>query len=137
MTGFDIDCTGDVVVGDRIQFTESVWQKRRHPRKIGERTIRAVVIRDSYGALKQTHTFSLKIISCNGVMPYAQGKVITRRGYQIYRRGTLRSAWSNEPAREEALAEKHKRGEKARQARRRRAMIFESLEKVATLLLSI
>lgn len=63
----NIDCTGDVVKGDIIKFTEGVFVGNyRNSVYTGDRTITAVVTNDSYGPDKQQHTFSLLIIRSEG-----------------------------------------------------------------------
>ena len=50
-----IDCTGDICLGDTIQFTEAVFGgSYRKPRYLGDRTITAKVVNDSYGRNNST-----------------------------------------------------------------------------------
>ena len=127
---FPIDCTGDVCVGDRIRWTETVWERvpqaGRGPVavKAGQRTIEARVVRDSYGAAKQQHTFSLVVEKGIGTDAPKAGDRIQRKGRTIYRNGTRRAAWDDEGRRARALDEKHERGGKAREARQRRRADF-------------
>lgn len=120
---FSIDCTGDVCVGDTILFTEAVfggsWKK---PIFKGERRIAALVISDSYGAAKQQHTFSLKIIGSDGYEPLKNGEKTRRKGRNVYRNGTKRLAWEAEDDRQVSLNDKHERGDCARAARDIRKM---------------
>lgn len=112
---FSIDCTGDVVVGDEIEFTEAVFGgSHRRPTFLGERTIRARVIKDSYGAEKQQHTFSLEVISSDGYKKLSVGAKTRRKGRNVYRNGTLRREWTDETVRRAAQDEKHFRGDAAR-----------------------
>jgi len=121
-----INCTGDVVAGDTIRFTETVWpaykpsgrfRRASKPTPLGERTITAKVLRDSYGAAKQQHTFTLQIISCEGYEPLEAGTETTRKGRNIYRNGVERLPWPSLAARGLVAADKHQRGDAARQAR--------------------
>lgn len=124
-----IDCTGDVVVGDTIRFTEAVFDgdafgrarpgKRAKP--IGNRTIIAKVIADSYGESKQQHTFTLDVIQCDsdGVSGAFLGKV-RRKGRNVYRNGTVRLPWPDEAKRKAVADEKHRRGDAARREREKR-----------------
>ena len=117
-TDFPINCTGDVVAGDTIRFTEAVFGgSHRRPVKVGERVIVARVLRDSYGADKQQHTFTLKVIASEGYQPLQAGTQTTRKGRNIYRNGTQRAAWDDEGARATAADEKHTRGAAARAER--------------------
>lgn len=113
-----IDCTGDVVVGDRIQFEEAVFGgSRRRPKILGTRTIEADVVADSYGEAKQQHTFSLVVRASNGFKPLDTGVRIRRKGRNVYRRGAVRARWNDEAARVAVAKEKHARGDAARVAR--------------------
>ena len=115
---FNIDCTGDVVSGDTIQFSEDVWEGSwRNPIKVGKRIITAKVVKDSYGNKKQQHTFTLVIISCNGNDCIKTDTKTTRKGRNVYRKWTKRLLWKNEDEREVAIKEKHKRGSIARKSR--------------------
>lgn len=114
----EIDCTGDVVTGDIVTFAEAVFGGSFHrPKFLGERTIVAKVIRDSYGAAKQQHTFTLEILECGGIDPLKAGTVTTRKGRNVYRNGVTRRLWDDEAARKSAAAEKHMRGDAARASR--------------------
>ena len=115
MDDFTISCTGDVVAGDQIKFTEGVFDgSYRKPKFVGPRTIEALVLRDSYGREKQQHTFTLKVLASAGTNPLTVGKTVRRKGRNVYRNGTMRRAWKNESDRAAARAEKHERGDAAR-----------------------
>lgn len=119
IVSIEIDCTGDVVTGDTIKFTEGVFAgSYRKPNYQGERTLEAEVIKDSYGDLKQQHTFTLKVLKSEGYQPFDAGKIIRRKGRNIYRNGTKRKLWEDESLRYQAQAEKHSRGDVARRERR-------------------
>jgi hypothetical protein len=121
MTDLTIDCTGDVVVGDIIQFTEAVFGgSYRRPAFLGDRTIEAQVIADSYGAGRQQHTFTILVVASGGTDPLAPGAKTTRKARNVYRNGTRRAAWADETARRAATGEKHGRGDAARADRARR-----------------
>ena len=113
------DATGDVVAGDVIRFREAVFKGSfRSPKFVGERTITARVEKESYGADKQQHTFSLRVISSDGIDPLKAGERTRRKGRNIYRNGTERLVWRDEEARRAVADEKHRRGDAARQVRR-------------------
>ena len=115
---FSLDCKGDVCQGDEILFTESVFGafSRNGAPFLGNRRIAAIVIKDSYGAAKQQHTFTLKIIGSDGYDPIRRGNVIRRKGRNIYKNGTMRQA-RDEDERAKSLNAKHIRGAQARKAR--------------------
>ena len=114
----NLNCTGDVVTGDRIRWTEAVFTgSHRRPKFAGERTIEAEVVADSYGAAKQQHTFSLMVVRAKGTSAPEPGSRIRRKGRNIYRNGCCRAVWGNEAARRHHQDEKHQRGDAARVAR--------------------
>lgn len=118
---FEINCTGDVCVGDIIRFSEAVFAGSfRRPQHVGDRVLIARVTADSYGSNKQQHTFTLEILACEGAEPIAAGTRLRRKGRNVYRNGTLRRAWDDERERAAVLAEKHTRGDAARAARNTR-----------------
>jgi len=113
-----IDATGDVVVGDQIEFIEGVFVgSYKRPRHVGDRTIIANVVKDSYGSDRQQHTFTLVVIESSGHDPVAQGSKIRRKGRNVYRNGVVRQRWDDESLRDLALDEKHMRGDAARHLR--------------------
>ena len=113
---FAIDCTGDVVKGDTILFTEGVFTgSYRNPKFAGDRIIIAKVTKDSYGEQKQQHTFTLRVLFSEGTSPVAG--TIRRKGRNVYRNGTKRKPWLAEEKRTKAQDEKHNRGDKARAVR--------------------
>lgn len=116
-----IEATGDVVAGDRIRFTEAVFGGTfRRPQYIGDRTVEAEVLRDSYGKVEQQHTFTIRIIRCEGVEPLAAGTITHRKGRNIYRRGVWRAPWADEAQRVAVQRDKWSRGDAAREQRARR-----------------
>lgn len=117
---FDIDATGDVVTGDVIRFDEAVFGgSHRNPSLKGHRTITARVVKDSYGADKQQHTFSLVILRSEGTDAdkYPAGSKTTRKGRNVYRNRVMRQRWQDESLRHQVATEKHARGDAARARR--------------------
>lgn len=113
-----LDATGDVVTGDTVLFAEGVFGgSLRQPAFEGYRWIKAEVVKDSYGADKQQHTFTLKVLGSDGHQPLKPSETIRRKGRNVYRYGTQRELWDDERKREEAATEKHGRGDAARQTR--------------------
>jgi hypothetical protein len=133
LADFTLDCTGDVVAGDTILWEEAIWpaykprgqfRRRATPEPLGHRKVIAVVVRDSYGADKQQHTFSLRVVRSYGYQALKVGDEIRRKGRNIYRNGTKRLPWDNEGDRATAAYEKHGRGDEAREARANRRLIM-------------
>lgn len=117
-TDYPVNCTGDVVTGDTILFSEAVFGGSfRKPKFLGQRRVVALVLRDSYGAGRQQHTFTIEVLASDGVDALAAGGRTTRKGRNVYRSGTWRQPWADEAARRQTAAEKHARGDAARAAR--------------------
>jgi RNase P/RNase MRP subunit p29 len=109
---YPIDCTGDAVVGDFVLFKRAVFEgSYRRPVFVENETVRAQIVKDSYGADRQQHTFTLKT---------ADGKTFRVKGRNLYRNGTRRMGWPDESKRQLVQKEKHGRGEAARFKRRLR-----------------
>ena len=106
---YTIDCTGDVCQGDVILFSETVFGgSHRSPVALGTRRIAATVIRDSYGAGKQQHTFTLVVAGSDGCHALRRGATIRRKG---------RNAWQQRAARRSTG--RHPRGSTGRQTHTR------------------
>ena len=112
---------GDVVVGDEIRWIETVWGgSYRKPIPRGERAVRGYVTRDSYGAAKQQHTFTIYVVGTSGIAAIEPGTKIRRKGRNIYRGKPERLKWPNEADRLAVADEKHTRGDAARADRDQR-----------------
>ena len=100
---FSLDCTGDVVAGDTILWTDAVYSgstrrsrwRRAKPRFLGDRRVAARVLREE----RDEPTFSLIVLWCEGVDPLTVGDTIRRQHRSIYRIGTLRQPWDDEASR--------------------------------------
>ncbi|GLJ48361.1 hypothetical protein SUGI_1020980 [Cryptomeria japonica] len=122
-SSFVINCRGDVCTGDIVLFTQKVYEKydlasrggAQNP--IGRRTIAGKVVKESYGAAKQQHTFTVEILWSIGVKPLPPLYPLLIKGRNLYRMRTYRQPWPNEAEREKVLAEKHARGAEARSVR--------------------
>ena len=76
----------------QTQFNETVFGgSHRRPVALGTRRIAATVIRDSYGAGKQQHTFTLVVAGSDGCHALRRGATIRRKGRNIYRNAVLRA----------------------------------------------
>ncbi len=115
---YSINCTGDACVGDEVMFTEAVFGGGfQSATYLGERRITARIIRDSYGAAKQQHSFTLLVLASDGLYAPEVGSRIIRKGRNLYRNGLKRAEWDCPAGRGAALDEKHRRGDAARSAR--------------------
>lgn len=104
--------TGDAVVGDEVAFERATFTGSfRNAKFAGFERIAGKIIRDSYGAAKQQHTFTIELLG---------GKTIRIKGRNLYSNGVWRKPWADESLRLAAVAEKHGRGDRARASRRMR-----------------
>lgn len=94
--GYNCNCSGDCCTGDEIAFF-----------KAGTNSIRLFgkIITESYGKLKQQHTFTILLDS---------NEKILIKGRNLYL-NVWRKKWDNEEDREIVLKEKHSRGSIARE----------------------
>ncbi|GAU17387.1 hypothetical protein TSUD_232630 [Trifolium subterraneum] len=120
-SSFNINCTGDVCLGDVVLFRQKVYEKfnkvTRHGRVIGNRTVAGRVVKESYGAAKQQHTFTVEVLWSSGVKKLPPLSPLLVKGRNLYKQKTYRQRWKNEADRVKVLSEKHRRGAAARSAR--------------------
>ena len=106
---YTINCTGDAASGDHVRFQQAVFSGSFRNAKFSHfELISGEIIKDSYGADKQQHTFTLLL---------ADGSKKLIKGRNLYKNGVWRKPWHDEALRTVALDGKHKRGDKARAAR--------------------
>lgn len=109
---YNIDCTGDAVVGDEVRFSRATFTGSfRSPKFAGYEDVTGRIVRESYGPDKQQHTFSIDT---------GAPKPLRIKGRNLYREGTFRKEWADESLRQRAQDEKHERGDAARAERDRR-----------------
>ena len=107
-----LDATGDVVTGDEVTFERAVFKgSYRNPKFSHNETISGIVTKDSYGAEKQQHTFTIL---------KDDGETIRIKGRNLYRNGVTRKQWIDEGKRREVAEAKHSRGDSARAKREQR-----------------
>ncbi|KAL2348412.1 hypothetical protein Fmac_002412 [Flemingia macrophylla] len=120
-SSFSVNCTGDVCMGDVVLFRQKVYQKfdkvTRHGKLLGNRTVAGRVVKESYGAAKQQHTFTVEVLWSSGVRKLPLLFPLLVKGRNLYKQKTYRQRWKNEADRIEVLREKHKRGAEARSRR--------------------
>lgn len=122
-SSFVINCRGDVCTGDIVLFSQKVYEKYDLASRggaqtpIGKRTIAGKIVKDSYGAAKQQHTFTVEILWSTGVKALPPLYPLLIKGRNLYRLQTYRQPWANEAERAKVLAEKHARGDEARSTR--------------------
>eukprot|EP00897_Mesotaenium_endlicherianum_P004856 jgi/Mesen1/4399/ME000225S03389 len=116
------DCTGDVCRGDIVLFEQNVFdvympQARAAKNHLGTRTIAGRIVKESYGAEKQQHTFTVEVLWSRGERALPPLKPLLIKGRNLYRLRTRRQLWADEGERRRVLDEKHARGDAARRVR--------------------
>jgi hypothetical protein len=107
--------TKDIAAGAVVIFRQSVFsggsfgRYRRKPKFVGYRWVKGLVIRESYGAEKQQHTFTIEVIESDGCDPHAKSHVMRIKGRNLYE-----CAYELVAADQSALDDKHVRGKQAR-----------------------
>lgn len=78
--------TMSIVAGDEIIFKEAVFGGSfKNPKFMGERIIRANILKESYGAERGQHTFSIEVLAAEGYDALKVGTKTTRKGRNIYK----------------------------------------------------
>ncbi|RDX80620.1 Zinc finger CCCH domain-containing protein 62, partial [Mucuna pruriens] len=128
-SSFNINCTvlgsalssGDVCMGDVVLFRQKVYEKfdkmTQRGKHLGNRTVAGRVVKESYGAAKQQHTFTVEVLWSSGVRKLPPLSPLLVKGRNLYKQKTYRQRWKDEADRIEVLGEKHKRGAAARSKR--------------------
>ncbi|XP_021714266.1 uncharacterized protein LOC110682275 isoform X1 [Chenopodium quinoa] len=124
-SSFVINCTGDVCKGDTVLFKQKVYGRSfdkvtRQGKLLGKRTVAGRVVKESYGAAKQQHTFTVEVLWSKGIKKLPSLFPLLVKGRNLYRLKTCRQPWKNEGERRKVLAEKHRRGTAARYKRAKR-----------------
>lgn len=108
----------NLTTGCAITWEETVFGgSPRKPVVLGTRTVSGTIVKESYGAAKQQHTFTIEVSACTGYEPIEAGAKVMRKGRNLY--GNL-TAIELPADHAERAAEKAVRGEAARAARSRR-----------------
>lgn len=122
-SSFVLDCKGDACTGDIVMFEQNVYDMYNVAARssggpsIGTRTVAGRIIKESYGAAKQQHTFTIEVLWSKGEKPLLPLRSLLIKGRNLYRLKTQRQPWPNEEDRRKSLQEKHDRGSLARQMR--------------------
>ncbi|KAM5579603.1 zinc finger CCCH domain-containing protein 62 [Rosa sericea] len=125
-SSFVLNCKGDACTGDVVMFEQNVYEmfdiasrSGRGP-PCGTRIVAGRIVKESYGAAKQQHTFTIEVLWSKGVKPLPPLHPLLIKGRNLYRLKTLRQRWEDEGERQKALMEKHSRGSLARSDREAR-----------------
>jgi hypothetical protein len=107
-----IDCKGDAVVGDEEAFEHALFTgSYKKATLVGFELIKAKMVKESYGADKQQHTFTLSL---------PDGSTKRIKGRNLYRNDLWRKPWADPSLRSIVAEEKHCRGDTARKTREER-----------------
>jgi len=73
--------------GVEVEFVEAIWRReRRHFCLIGERRVRALVLRYRNGGKRGADRFVLEVLESSGNYPPAVGAILRRRSPDVWRR---------------------------------------------------
>ncbi|KAI4325372.1 hypothetical protein MLD38_030777 [Melastoma candidum] len=122
---FVINCKGDACIGDVVMFEQNVYDQysivsRSATAPCGKRVVVGRIVKESYGARKQQHTFTIEVLWSKGYKPFPPLHPVLIKGRNLYRFRTLRQRWEDEELRQRCLQEKHSRGDVARSDREAR-----------------
>ncbi|KAF8023713.1 hypothetical protein BT93_F1027 [Corymbia citriodora subsp. variegata] len=126
MSSFVLRCKGDACTGDVVMFTQNVYEqfniasRSANGPPCGKRIVAGRIVKESYGAAKQQHTFTLEVLWSKGEKPLPPLHPLLIKGRNLYRYNTMRQRWEDEGERAKALMEKHARGSLARSDREAR-----------------
>ncbi|KZV15748.1 zinc finger CCCH domain-containing protein 62 [Dorcoceras hygrometricum] len=119
-SSFLLNCKGDACMGDVVMFEHNVYEAFNIASRggsgapCGTRVVVGRIIKESYGAAKQQHTFTIEVLWSKGEKPLPPLHPLLIKGRNLYRLKTLRQKWEDEGERQKILMEKHTRGGAAR-----------------------
>ncbi|KAL3511591.1 hypothetical protein ACH5RR_024308 [Cinchona calisaya] len=125
-SSFVVNCKGDACTGDIVLFEQNVYEmfniasRSANGPPCGTRLIAGRIVKESYGAAKQQHTFTIEVLWSKGEKPLPPLHPLLIKGRNLYRLKTVRQKWEDEGERKKILSEKHARGCVARTNREAR-----------------
>ncbi|KAI6691584.1 hypothetical protein NL676_028412 [Syzygium grande] len=126
VSSFVLKCKGDACTGDVVMFQQNVYElfniasRSASGPPCGKRIVAGRIVKESYGAAKQQHTFTIEVLWSKGEKPLPPLHPLLIKGRNLYRYNTMRQRWEDEGERAKALMEKHSRGSLARSDREAR-----------------
>ncbi|CAK8560486.1 unnamed protein product [Lathyrus sativus] len=123
---FVLNCKGDACTGDVVLFEQNVYEMFNVASRsaggppCGTRVVAGRIVKESYGAAKQQHTFTIEVLWSKGEKSLPPLHPLLIKGRNLYRLKTLRQRWEDEEKRRKMLMEKHSRGFVARADREAR-----------------
>ncbi|CAA3032055.1 zinc finger CCCH domain-containing 62-like [Olea europaea subsp. europaea] len=125
-SSFVLNCKGDACTGDVVMFEQNVYEmfsiasRSANGPPCGTRVVAGRIVKESYGAAKQQHTFTIEVLWSRGEKPLPPLHPLLIKGRNLYRLRTMRQRWEDEGERQKILSEKHARGSMARSDREAR-----------------
>lgn len=125
-SSFVLNCKGDACMGDIVMFQQTVYEGYNIASRsacgppCGERIVAGRIVKESYGAAKQQHTFTVEVLWSKGEKPLPPLHPLLIKGRNLYKLNTMRQRWEDEAERQRVLNEKHRRGSIARSNREAR-----------------
>lgn len=126
VSSFVLNCKGDACTGDVVMFEQNVYEmfniasRSASGPPCGTRIVAGRIVKESYGAAKQQHTFTIEVLWSKGEKPLPPLHPLLIKGRNLYRLKTLRQRWGDEGERQKVLMDKHSRGGVARSDREAR-----------------
>uniref|UniRef100_A0A5B7BMS8 Putative zinc finger CCCH domain-containing protein 62 n=1 Tax=Davidia involucrata TaxID=16924 RepID=A0A5B7BMS8_DAVIN len=126
VSSFVLNCKGDACMGDVVMFEQNVYEmfniasRSASGPPCGTRIVAGRIVKESYGAAKQQHTFTIEVLWSKGEKPFPSLHPLLIKGRNLYRLKTMRQRWEDEGQRQKNLSEKHSRGSLARSNREAR-----------------
>ncbi|XP_071901291.1 uncharacterized protein [Coffea arabica] len=127
-SSFLVNCKGDACTGDIILFKQTVYgmfniaSRSASGPPCGTRLVAGRIVKESYGAAKQQHTFTIEVLWSKGEKSLPPLHPLLIKGRNLYRLTTMRQMWEDEEERKRILSEKHARGAVARSNREARVL---------------
>ncbi|KAL7162765.1 hypothetical protein ACSBR2_043114 [Camellia fascicularis] len=131
ISSFVLNCKGDACTGDVVMFEQNVYEmfniasRSASGPPCGKRIVAGRIVKESYGAAKQQHTFTIEVLWSEGEKPLPPLYPLLIKGRNLYRLKTMRQRWENEGERQKMISEKHARGSLARSNREARIQLKE------------
>ncbi|GMY30929.1 zinc finger CCCH domain-containing protein 62-like [Fagus crenata] len=135
-SSFVLNCKGDACTGDVVMFEQNVYEmfniasRSASGPPCGKRIVAGHIVKESYGAAKQQHTFTIEVLWSKGEKPLPPLHPLLIKGRNLYRLKTLRQRWEDEGKRQKVLMDKHSRGSLARSDREARVQEKENRKKL-------
>ncbi|KAJ8492121.1 hypothetical protein OPV22_013842 [Ensete ventricosum] len=123
ISSFVVNCKGDACTGDVVMFEQNVYEmfsiasRSATGPPCGIRLVAGRIVKESYGAAKQQHTFTIEVLWSKGEKTLPLLYPLLIKGRNLYRFKTMRQRWDDEENRRKVLQEKHARGSFARFSR--------------------